>query len=43
MTIYRLGRRLGKEEEDEKEKEKSDFSFLSFDAAAVAFGLAVTQ
>ena len=44
MTIYRLVWRSSKEEEEEeKEKGKSDFSSLSFDAAAVAFGLALTQ
>ena len=43
MTIYRPGWRSSKEEEEEKEKEKSDFSSLSFNAATVAFGLALTQ
>ena len=35
--------RVGKEEEDKKKKGKSDFSSLSFDAATVAFGFALTQ
>ena len=44
MTIYRLVWRSSKEEEEEeKEKGKSDFSSLSFDAATVAFCLALTQ
>ena len=44
MTIYLPGWRSNKEEkEEEKEKGKSDFSSLSFDAATVAFGLALTQ
>ena len=43
MTIYCPGWRASKEEEEEKEKRKSDFSCLSFDAATVAFGLALAQ
>ena len=43
MTIYCPGWRSSKEEEEEKEKRKKDFSSLSFNAATVAFGLALTQ
>ena len=43
MTIYCPGWHSSKEEEEEEEKRKSDFSSLSFDAATVAFGLALTQ
>ena len=38
-----LRQRDKEKEEEEKGKGKSDFSSLFFDAATVAFGLAVTQ
>ena len=38
-STAQAGARARKRKEKKKEKEKSDFSFPSFDAATIAFGL----